>query len=259
MSGFNDVTEGTYYKYRSGIIRPLCLLIRYIAIMQFTPLAQKAFGKFHPLGGRDQQTAANQLFNLIKKHEGSPPIPELQVSIHTLLDTFLRSTGLKDSIIACPTEQALLLFALEGGDGFCDAGKLLTQCIAQEFCFKVIDIHIARLDCHGAEVYAPFRDPVNETAEIAQEIAIEEPVDSDEDVPDDDLTSETEEKQNEWREGLKDIPFMKSTTNRKTNTFSSVNIMKYVELTLRCKFLLTNIIDTLPNRESGLALRHQRA
>lgn len=234
MSGFHDVTEGTYYKYRSGIIRPVCLIIRYLELSHFRNSDLKSLGKFHPLGSKEQETAGNALFKLIYTQKGSPPIFELQAALHSLFDALLRSPGLKDDPLACSTEQALLLYALDA-NSYCSADALLAQCIAQEFCFKCIDIHIARLESDNAKNYIPFDDPAVETAEIAKEIASEDPVDSDDEAFEEDSddeafeedpVSESEEMEDDLLEDLKDLSFMKSSKKPGKKTFSSVHMTK---------------------------------
>ena len=108
-------------------------------------------------GDGKQVTACHRLYDILVKTKGSPPCHFLRRALHKLFESLLCPTALRDGHLVCPTEVYLFLASLSE-NGYCSARYIRKQCCKIQFCFRIIYIHIARLEAEQLGEYEPFSE-----------------------------------------------------------------------------------------------------
>lgn len=116
----------------------------------------QGLGSFKIEGHPSQIEAADALRKHFVHHQGEPVIQEMSKLMHSAFVALLCPPRLKDSPIACPTDQTLLLLALVGPGSFTPASSIMYHCAGLQYTFRCIMVHIARLKSSGLDEYQPW-------------------------------------------------------------------------------------------------------
>jgi len=158
------VSDGKILGYRVPFSITIRMMIRYFHGVLIGRAS--SFGRFKLRGVIAQFVAALDLYRLFAEHRGEVPRHELQWSLHNLLDTLLRPSGLGTRPIDCPTDQAIFLWAFLSNGRYRIAKDLSSMMSACKCSFRCTGVHIARVKAQKRDCNKSFYHDLELDGEI---------------------------------------------------------------------------------------------
>lgn len=116
----------------------------------------RSLGKFTLEAADNQLRCATDLRSCFIISKGEPDSVQLQQLMHAAFDALLRpSNQLSRQIIACPTNQALLLLSLVNEGEYTTSQMVQSECTALQWTFQAVLVQVARLQYLHLERYVP--------------------------------------------------------------------------------------------------------
>ncbi|SJL18205.1 uncharacterized protein ARMOST_21783 [Armillaria ostoyae] len=162
---FSDIVATTILKYRRPIFSTLALMVRYMEAKESNNLL--GLGNFALRGAKNQLQCAADLYKFLLASEGKPNLTQLLELMHAAFDALVRpSEDLSSMLIACPTDQALLLMSLAGPGQYITAKSLASECAALQWTFQAIIVHVARLRFMNIAKFLSWPPHINSSSDI---------------------------------------------------------------------------------------------
>lgn len=155
LKSFRSLHHQTYMSYREGLSRTMAMMVRYFYLRK-KPQKAKRLGKFTLPCTESQEKAAQDLRALFVRSEGAPDAHELQISLHRLFDSQMRSAPSSLEKIASPGEVAICITCMEDKGRWRAAAYTAQICCRLCFGYRCVWIHSARLELENDEAYTPF-------------------------------------------------------------------------------------------------------
>lgn len=173
-------------------------MVRYMEAKESNNLL--GLGNFVLRGAKNQLQCAADLYKFLLASDGKPSLTQLLELMHAAFDALVRpSEDLSSMLIACPTDQALLLMSLAGPGQYVTAKSLGSECAALQWTFQAIIVHVARLQSMNIAKFISWSPHINLSSDIE---ATQPPVDDSDSDSENDTSSGEEDSLPSDMEGI---------------------------------------------------------
>ncbi|EDR05382.1 uncharacterized protein LACBIDRAFT_303342 [Laccaria bicolor S238N-H82] len=182
---FRTIKTANIKHYRGPLVKVVALLLRLYEYSQLGTPQEKKLASLLLDAEILQSADLKRLWGILNKTEGRDPKDYIPRSLHKLLASLLCYRSLPEANMACPTEMLLFLNALTES-GYNTAASVKGVCCKLQFNFRIIFLHIVRLEAKMVQEYEPFNKgpPPASGAEEEPSQPLLEPANSDGDDDD---------------------------------------------------------------------------
>ena len=159
LAFFRLINDENIPSYRGPLMKVIAMLIRLASLVQSKNVTDKQVVKSLFLGHDDQLSESRRLCDVLvaMKGKASAGNDHLSKALHRLLRSLLCPESLNDQDIACPTELFVFLESLtDNAVGYRTAASVKGHCCKLQFGFRMIYIHIVRMEAYQLLDYTPF-------------------------------------------------------------------------------------------------------
>ncbi|KDR67070.1 hypothetical protein GALMADRAFT_147495 [Galerina marginata CBS 339.88] len=184
LAEFRVIEDANIVHYRGPLLKVISMLMRLVILSKANERNDRKVAELLLKGDHHQLAEADRLFSVLKILDGKPKGNNIQIALHRLLKSLLCPESLPDVGIDCPTDVFLFLASLSG-EGFRPAASVKNLCCKMQFNFRIVYLHVARIDANNGFDYTPFADPSTEAQDSDSEESDLESDDEDDGEDDD--------------------------------------------------------------------------
>jgi hypothetical protein len=159
LAFFRLINDENIPSYRGPLMKVIAMLVRLAALVQSKKDTDKQVVKSLFLGHDNQLSESRRLCDVLVAMKGKASAGNDHISraLHRLLRSLLCPESLSDQDIACPTELFVFLESLtDNAVGYRTAASVKGHCCKLQFGFRMIYIHIVRMEAYQISDYTPF-------------------------------------------------------------------------------------------------------
>lgn len=162
LAFFHLINDENIPSYRGPLMKVIAMLVRLAALVQSKKDTDKQVVKSLFLGHDNQLSESCRLCDVLVAMKGKASAgnasDHISMALHRLLRSLLCPESLSDQDIACPTELFVFLESLtDNAVGYRTAASVKGHCCKLQFGFRMIYIHIVRMEAYQISDFTPFK------------------------------------------------------------------------------------------------------
>lgn len=156
---FRVIEDSNIIHYRIPLMQVVSMLLRLVSLSESKRASDKSMAALLLVGSKTQKLNSKTLHDILIASKGKRIKDNvvLRQVLHRLLESLLcPGEILPDVNFQCPTEISLFLSSLSG-NGYKTAASVKQHCCKMQFSFRIIYLHIVRMDAYQLAEYQPFQ------------------------------------------------------------------------------------------------------
>ncbi|EDR05385.1 uncharacterized protein LACBIDRAFT_303348 [Laccaria bicolor S238N-H82] len=156
LGAFRPLTANRYKQYGAFLTQAVSMILR--MVHEKIVLQEKQSGGILPCT-QTQLEAAVGLYRVIMEGMGTYEEDKLLPSLHTFLDSLLRSGEMPTQLMSFPTDLLLFFSSIRPDGAYSMATIVTSNCAALRYCLLAIFTHVSRCSATGLKDFAWFEKP----------------------------------------------------------------------------------------------------